>query len=605
MTPPPSASTLNSTLPDGTAGEVKVLRAATAPRTRTFASPFRKGRVSATQEAEVQREVDPLDELEALMAEETGGFGDEDEPTEAPKAKKTPAKRAPAKKAAPKKTATPATSPVVSRFVEPTLTEPAAPVAAVAPLAAAPAPVEAAPVQLAPIKAAPVKAEEAPAPREVRAPAAPAVSAASAPSGVEAAPSRPAPAQAAPAAVTTPAAPAALATPRVAPVANAVEAVDADAVEGLALSAAAAGTAVISEAEAELHAKGATAAAWLAGRVGPAAEAALAEARRDLMRLSRSVRVGEGTMANVRMHQLASAVLLRHGFSLDKRQPGVKTAFSASVGSGAGAVALFVVEADVPGSAADHADIAALVGGAIAMAAVAPGLGLTVRFIGVPRGSDALASLHADGFLDGTTLVLAAARSGADEVRLGGLGGSAWEARFAAPSKAEALALPVDPSDAVALARTALGLLARSLPEDASVGASLEEKTLSVTLRTSSASTAEPAAERVEAALRGAAQASGAVVRLKRLAGGDASVQQDAVLAGAHRAGVERRGRDLSFSCESPDATLAGLSRDFPFLQVGIGPGDGLPGGSDAGMLDAAFGLALAGAAGCLAGTAR
>jgi chemotaxis protein histidine kinase CheA len=595
MTPPPTASTLNSTLPDGTAGEVKVLRAATAPRTRTFASPFRKGRVSATQEAEVQREVDPLDELEALMAEETGGFGDEDEPTQAPKAKKAPAKRAPAKKAAPKKTATPAASPVVSRFVEPTLTEPTAPVAAIAPVAAAPAPVEAAPVQLAPIQAAPVKAEEAPAPREVRAPAAPAVSAApaAAPSGVEAAPAQPAPAQAAPAA------------PRVAPVANAVEAVDADAVEGLALSAAAAGTAVISEAEAELHAKGATAASWLAGRVGPAAEAALAEARRDLMRLSRSVRVGEGTMANVRMHQLASAVLLRHGFSLDKRQPGVKTAFSASVGSGAGAVALFVVEADVPGSAADHADIAALVGGAIAMAAVAPGLGLTVRFIGVPRGSDALASLHADGFLDGTTLVLAAARSGADEVRLGGLGGSAWEARFAAPSKAEALALPVDPSDAVALARTALGLLARSLPEDASVGASLEENTLSVTLRTSSASTAEPAAERVEAALRGAAQASGAVVRLNRLAGGDASVQQDAVLAGAHRAGVERRGRDLSFSSESPDPTLAGLSRDFPFLQVGIGPGDGLPGGSDAGMLDAAFGLALAGAAGCLAGTAR
>ncbi|WP_394160253.1 zinc-binding metallopeptidase family protein [Galactobacter valiniphilus] len=571
MTPPPSSSTLSSTIPDGNAGEVKVIRATVAPRTRTFASPFRKGRVSANQEAEVQREIDPLDELEALMAAETGGFDDDDEPGTAPEPKKAPAKRAAPKKAAPKKASTKASaSPVVSRFVEPKL-----PAMLADTVLAAEPKVTAQPVASAPAAAV--------------APAAPVASAVPAP----------APSFAEPAAAAAPAAPA------VEPVADALEAVDAASVGGLALSERAAGSAVISEAERELHAKGSDAANWLAGRVGPAAEAALAEARRDLMRLSRSVRVGEGTMANVRMHQLASAVLLRHGFSLDKRQPGVKTGFSASVGSGAGAVALFVLEADTPGSAEDHADVAALVGGAIAMAAVAPGLGLTVRFVGVPRGSDALASLHADGFLDGTTLVLAAARSGADEVRLGGLGGSVWQARYAAPSKAEALALPVDPADAVALARTALGLLARALPADASVGASLEDSTLSVSLRTSSSATAEPAAERVEAALRGAAEASCAVLRLKRLAGGDASVRQDAVLAGAHRAAVERRGRDIAFSSESPDSSLAGLSRAFPFLQVGIGPGDGLPGGSDAGMLDAAFGLALAGAAGCLAGTAR
>ncbi|WP_158588210.1 zinc-binding metallopeptidase family protein [Galactobacter valiniphilus] len=588
MTPPPSSSTLSSTIPDGNAGEVKVIRATVAPRTRTFASPFRKGRVSANQEAEVQREIDPLDELEALMAAETGGFDDDDEPGTAPEPKKAPAKRAAPKKAPAKKATAPkaSASPVVSRFVEPKLpamlAEPAA--APAAEIAAEPVAAVAAEPKVA---AAPV----ASAPAVAVAPAAPVASAAPAPAPSFAEPVAPVPqAQEAQA---------------VAPVADALEAVDAAAVDGLALSERAAGSAVISEAERELHAKGSDAANWLAVRVGPAAEAALAEARRDLMRLSRSVRVGEGTMANVRMHQLASAVLLRHGFSLDKRQPGVKTGFSASVGSGAGAVALFVLEADTPGSAEDHADVAALVGGAIAMAAVAPGLGLTVRFVGVPRGTDALAALHADGFLDGTTLVLAAARSSVDEVRLGGLGGSVWQARYAAPSKAEALALPVDPADAVALARTALGLLARALPADASVGASLEDSTLSVSLRTSSSATAEPAAERVEAALRGAAEASCAVLRLKRLAGGDASVQQDAVLAGAHRAAVERRGRDIAFSSESPDASLAGLSRAFPFLQVGIGPGEGLPGGSDAGMLDAAFGLALAGAAGCLAGTAR
>src|SRR5690349_19418151 len=82
-----------------------------------------------------------------------------------------------------------------------------------------------------------------------------------------------------------------------------------------------------------------------------------------------------------------SRVLRTAGFSFDKPQPAQPTAFSAHFGSGELVVALCVEYDALPaiGHACGHnVNAASAVGAALALAAVADELGLTVKVLGTP-----------------------------------------------------------------------------------------------------------------------------------------------------------------------------------------------------------------------------
>jgi|GEM_PF-3206167 len=566
-----------SSAPSSSSTEVKVIRAEPGvARRRTFASPFRKERLSVSAEVAAEREPDIMDELDRLLGGdfELDEHGEPDEVAASPKkgVRKAPTRKSAAPRA--KKAAVQA----VPVAAEPATAEPAT--AAVSEPSRTELPDVAAPVPATISPSAPVAGA-------TQAPARP--DAVGQPDGV------------------------------IAPL-------DPSTLPALADAVAATPAPVPSEAERALHRRGADAANWLATRVGAGLEKTLGEVRRDLMRLSRTSRATLGDSTDdVRMHQVVAALLLKHGFGLDKRQPAERSGFSVSLGPGtAGPVVAFLIEGGSPDASPHHAEVAAVAGAAVALASAARGLGLTVRVIGVPSGRGGLASVEQAGLLRDVTVVLGAGVGSEDAVSLVQGASREWGLRFVAPASLPSTAPSVDPLDAVELSRAALGMLVRRLPEGVSVslldlGEDQESERAAaqaaVSLRASSADVLESVAERVLGCAEGGARAAG--VRLvvsspdgnpeggSRGSGHD-GVRQDAVLIGAYRSAVSRRGRDVEFSAESPRTPLlAAASVGVPCLVATIGGAGADPLDVDETLLDAAYGLALAGAAGALAGTAR
>lgn len=591
-----------SPLPDGRASDVKVLRAAaTGPRKRTFASPFRSGRQVARPEAPIQAEPDILSELDGLA----DALPDSDEPTGA-MAEKTdladgmsaaeglsaaevspePAKAKPVRKRAPRASKATASSvlddaPVASRSTPRVVAAPVDAEPSAAKLSAEEALLDHSFVEFeAELDAAPAPGTEAPAPAEAEADA------------------------------------------------DAEADAEAEAAEPAEAVTPAEAAVTLSPADLALHARGADAATWLAGRVGHRMDQALAAANRDLLAMTPSAQAN-GTPRSP-SHQRAAAVLLQHGFGLDKRQPGVRTAFSATVGPNAGGpTALFVIE-DGPlvGTAAstknttENAAInsthaAAVLGGALALAAVAPGLGLTVKVLGVPGSEDssALRALVKDGFLDGATVVLTARGGERAQVGANPPADRQWDVVFSGRAATSAGTLAGEAADAVELARAAITLALRHVPQGASVQAdefavapakagAPERAGLSVRLHGASPDVLDAVADRVQSCLEAAVLGTG--TRMKRTVAtpSDGGLRQDSVLMGAYRAAADRRDREVALVADTASSTGLGLiSQDIPTLHPSVPRGSGAA--AHYALLDAAFGLAVAAAAGCLAGTAR
>ena len=378
-----------------------------------------------------------------------------------------------------------------------------------------------------------------------------------------------------------------------------------------ALAAAPRRAPAVSEADAALHARGAQAADWLLNRVGRGLSSTLDGMRRELARLDPAHRLVPEAEGNVvATHQRAAATLLKHGFTLDKRQPSVKTSFSVTLGPGApGPVAVFVIEES--GNLAEASDAGAVLGAATALASVAPGLGLTVRVLGVPTGiKGGVGALLDEGFFDGATLAICANVGNEDGVGVQAPGDRRWDISFAAP-KVVGLA-EVDARDAVSLARSAVSLAQSRLPSgvtvdlsDAPGSAASSAARASLLLGVSATAEVEleAATERVLACFEGAGMAAGARFKATSLDGPNAGLRQDAVLVGAYRACTIQRGRVVPLvSGARSSSGIARLSRKVPTLQPTIGHEP--DGSSTQAVLDAAFGLALAAASGCLAGTA-
>lgn len=390
----------------------------------------------------------------------------------------------------------------------------------------------------------------------------------------------------------------------------------------------------LTPADLALHARGADAATWLAARVGHRMDEALAAANRELLAMTPSAQAN-GTHRTP-SHQRAAAVLLHHGFGLDKRQPGVRTAFSATAGPNAGGpLAVFVIEDGAlpaaatatattetgteteTGTAETHA--AAVLGGALALAAVAPGLGLTVRVLGVPGSDDssALRSLVKDGFVDGATVVLTARGGERAEVGTNPPADRQWDVVFTGRSASATGAGPLaaEAADAVVLARAAIDLSLRHLPQGASVVVSnlpvastksgAPKRTgLSVRLHGASPEVLDSTADRVESCLEAAVLGTGTSMKRTVRTPAASDLRQDSVLVGAYRSAADRRGNEVGLvAATASSAGLGLISQDVPTLHPSVPRGSGSA--AHYALLDAAYGLAVAAAAGCLAGTAR
>ncbi|QLE74838.1 M20 family metallopeptidase [Streptomyces rectiverticillatus] len=257
--------------------------------------------------------------------------------------------------------------------------------------------------------------------------------------------------------------------------------------------------------------------------------------RDDLLSLSRRIHAHpETAFAEHRAAGWCADFLRGHGFEVTAPAYGLDTAFSATTGSGPVTVALVCEYDALPGlgHACGHNLIAAAgLGAALALAAHAGELGLTVRVLGTPaeeRGAGKALMLDAGAFdgVDAAMMVHPCPFEVA-EFRSFALGtlSVAYTGKAAHPS--------LNPhegrnaADALTVAQVALGLLRQQLPPhwkvhgvttDAGTAPNLipDRATAEYEIRASAAEDLRELRERVEACFRAGALATGCEVELTR-----------------------------------------------------------------------------------------
>ncbi|MFE5868689.1 M20 family metallopeptidase [Streptomyces roseifaciens] len=257
--------------------------------------------------------------------------------------------------------------------------------------------------------------------------------------------------------------------------------------------------------------------------------------RDDLLSLSRRIHAHpETAFAEHRAAGWCAEFLRGHGFDVTAPAYGLDTAFSATTGSGPVTVALVCEYDALPGlgHACGHNLIAAAgLGAALALAAHADELGLTVRVLGTPaeeRGAGKALMLDAGAFdgVDAAMMVHPCPFEVA-EFRSFALGtlSVAYTGKAAHPS--------LNPhegrnaADALTVAQVALGLLRQQLPPQWKVhgvttGAGTapnlipDSATAEYEIRASAAEDLRELRERVEACFRAGALATGCEVELTR-----------------------------------------------------------------------------------------
>jgi amidohydrolase len=374
-----------------------------------------------------------------------------------------------------------------------------------------------------------------------------------------------------------------------------------------------------------------TATADLAPAVGSGIQsrisAALERWQLKILRLSHAIHADpERSGEEFRAAKRASGLLRSAGFSFDAAQPVLPAAFSARYGNGELVVALCVEYDALPdiGHACGHnVNAASAVGAALALAAVADDLGITVKVLGTPaeETTGGKVDLIGEGFFDDVSLALMA-HAGAEDV----IGGSSlamgmWDVLYEG-RPAHAAAAPaegINALDALVVAQTAVALGRQQLPPGSIVslivtegGSAVnvipERARASVEMRSPSLATLRVIEDRVRRCLEAGALASGATLKVTPTGNSYAELRQDRFLSEAYRQAMTLRGRDVVFNDQPVASTDMGnvsqlVPSIHPLLGYDVGGAAhhtaefaayGSSASADRAVLDGAFGLAVA-----------
>ncbi|MFF2245782.1 amidohydrolase [Arthrobacter sp. NPDC058130] len=355
--------------------------------------------------------------------------------------------------------------------------------------------------------------------------------------------------------------------------------------------------------------------------------AALERWQPKILRLSHAIHADPELSGEEFRAAKRAAVLLRAaGFSFDGPQPAFPTAFSARYGSGELVVALCVEYDALPaiGHACGHnVNAASAVGAALALAAVADDLGITVKVLGTPaeETTGGKVDLIEEGFFDDVALAMMA-HAGAEDV----IGGSSlamcmWDVLYEG-RPAHAAAAPaggINALDALVVAQTAIALARQQLPPGSIVslivtegGSAVnvipERARASVEMRSPSIATLRVIEEKVRRCLEAGALASAATVTVTPAGNAYAELRQDSFLSEAYRAAMAVRGRDVTSDAKPVASTDMGnvsqlVPSIHPLLGYDVGGAAhhtaefaayGSSASADRAVLDGAFGLAVA-----------
>lgn len=322
-------------------------------------------------------------------------------------------------------------------------------------------------------------------------------------------------------------------------------------------------------------------------------------------------------------------VLRRAGFSFDERQPAQPTAFAASYGSGELVVALCVEYDALPdiGHACGHnVNAASAVGAALALAAVAKELDITVRVLGTPaeETTGGKVDLINDGFFDDVALAMMVHAGAADVVGGTSLAMSMWDVLFEG-RPAHAAAAPsegVNALDALVIAQTAIALARQQLPagsivslivtEGGSAVNVIPERTrASVEMRAPGIDQLRVIQSRVRRCLEAGAHASGCTLQVTPTGNDYAELRQDPYLSEAYREAMKSRGRDVAFNADPVASTdMGNVSQLVPSIHPVVGydvrgaahhtaefAAFGASAGADKAVLDGSIGMAAAASA--------
>jgi len=359
-------------------------------------------------------------------------------------------------------------------------------------------------------------------------------------------------------------------------------------------------------------------------------ESALERWEADILGLSHAIHAdpelsGEEYRAAKRVRALLGAA----GFAFDSAQPSLPTAFSARSGSGNLVVGLCVEYDALPdiGHACGHnVNAASAVGAALALAAVADQLGITVKVLGTPAEESVGGKVEmiGEGFFDDVSLAMMAHAAASDVVGGTSLAMGMWEVLYEG-RPAHAAAAPeegINALDALVVAQTALALARQQLPAGAIVslivtegGSAVnvipERARASVEMRAPDIATLRGIEDRVRRCLDAGALASRASVTVTRSGNPYAELRQDRYLSEAYREAMALRGRNVTFDPAPVASTdMGNVSLLVPSIHPLVGydvggaahhtaefAAHGATASADRAVLDAAFGLAMAAAA--------
>jgi amidohydrolase len=319
-------------------------------------------------------------------------------------------------------------------------------------------------------------------------------------------------------------------------------------------------------------------------------------------------------------------VLRMAGFGFDAPQPAQPTAFSARFGSGELVVALCVEYDALPaiGHACGHnVNAASAVGAALALAAVANELSLTVKVLGTPaeETTGGKVDLIDEGFFDDVSLAMMAHAAAKDVVGGSSLAMCMWDVLFEG-RPAHAAAAPsegVNALDALVVAQTAIALARQQLPAGSIVslivtegGSAVnvipERARANIELRAASIENLRLIQDKVRRCLEAGAHASGSTLHITPTGNDYAELRQDAFLSEAYRTAMTARGRDVAFSAEPVASTdMGNVSQLVPSIHPMVGydvrgaahhtaefAAFGASAGADQAVIDGSFGLAAA-----------
>ncbi|MDI2022025.1 amidohydrolase [Paenarthrobacter nicotinovorans] len=334
----------------------------------------------------------------------------------------------------------------------------------------------------------------------------------------------------------------------------------------------------------------------------------------------------------VRAVKRVRRVLQRAGFSFDETQPAQPTAFSARFGSGELVVALCVEYDALPaiGHACGHnVNAASAVGAALALAAVADQLDITVKVLGTPaeETTGGKVDLIDEGFFKDVSLAMMAHAAASDVVGGSSLAMGMWDVLFEG-RPAHAAAAPsegVNALDALVIAQTAIALARQQLPAGSIVslvvtegGSAVnvipERARANIEMRAPSLENLKIIQSKVRRCLEGGAHASGCTLQVTPSGNAYAELRQDAFLSEAYRDAMTAKGRDVAFSAEPVASTdMGNVSQVVPSIHPMVGydvrgaahhtaefAAFGASAGADKAVLDGSFGLAAAACAAAL-----